>query len=50
MQYNNEQYEETLEPAYCSVDLTEVELVENESGPRENNSALLDVSNVNLFL
>ncbi|XP_031336712.1 voltage-dependent calcium channel subunit alpha-2/delta-3 isoform X2 [Photinus pyralis] len=41
--YNNEQYEESLEPAYSSVDLTEVELVENESGPRENNSALLDL-------
>lgn len=27
-----------------SVDLSEVELIENENGPRENHSALLDVS------
>lgn len=40
------QYEETLEPTYSSVDLTEVELAENENGPRENNSILLDVRNI----
>lgn len=28
---------------YSSIDLTEVELVEHESGPRENHSVLLDV-------
>ncbi|XP_017785728.1 PREDICTED: voltage-dependent calcium channel subunit alpha-2/delta-3 isoform X2 [Nicrophorus vespilloides] len=41
--HNNEQYEDTLEPAYCSVDLTEVELIESENSPRENHSALLDL-------
>ncbi|RZC42869.1 Ankyrin repeat domain containing protein [Asbolus verrucosus] len=40
---NNELYEDTLEPQYVSVDLTEVELVENENGPRENHSVLLDL-------
>ncbi|XP_068916556.1 voltage-dependent calcium channel subunit alpha-2/delta-3 isoform X1 [Tenebrio molitor] len=40
---NNELYEDTLEPQYISVDLTEVELVENENGPRENHSVLLDL-------
>ncbi|KYB29565.1 voltage-dependent calcium channel subunit alpha-2/delta-3 isoform X2 [Tribolium castaneum] len=40
---NNELYDETLEPQYISVDLTEVELVENENGPRENHSVLLDL-------
>ncbi|XP_049817631.1 voltage-dependent calcium channel subunit alpha-2/delta-3 isoform X1 [Aethina tumida] len=40
---NNELYEDTLEPQYISVDLTEVELVENENGPRSNNSILLDL-------
>lgn len=29
---------------YTSIDLTEVELIENENGPRENHSVLLDVS------
>lgn len=50
-QQNNELYEDTLEPQYISVDLTEVELVENENGPRSNNSILLDVSLIppNLF-
>lgn len=43
-QVNNELYEDTLQPQYLSVDLTEVELVENDNGPRENNSVLLDVS------
>lgn len=43
LQYTNELYEDTLEPSYSSVDLTEVELIENENGPRENHSALLDV-------
>ncbi|XP_065165704.1 voltage-dependent calcium channel subunit alpha-2/delta-3 isoform X2 [Atheta coriaria] len=42
--HNNEQYEDTLEPAYCSVDLTELELIETEhERPRENHSALLDL-------
>ncbi|XP_048526284.1 voltage-dependent calcium channel subunit alpha-2/delta-3 isoform X1 [Dendroctonus ponderosae] len=39
----SEKYEQTLEPQYLSVDLSEVELVENENGPRENHSALLDL-------
>lgn len=43
-QENNNLYEDTLEPQYISVDLTEVELVENENGPRENHTVLLDVS------
>ncbi|KDR22779.1 hypothetical protein L798_00618, partial [Zootermopsis nevadensis] len=34
---------ETLKPNYNSVDLTEVELVDMDGGPRENNSLLLDV-------
>jgi hypothetical protein len=37
------QFQETLKPNYNSVDLTEVELVDMEGGPRENNSLLLDV-------
>ncbi|XP_050313474.1 voltage-dependent calcium channel subunit alpha-2/delta-4 [Anthonomus grandis grandis] len=40
---NSDQYEQTLKPQYLSVDLSEVELIENESGPRENHSALLDL-------
>nr|XP_023023561.1 voltage-dependent calcium channel subunit alpha-2/delta-3 [Leptinotarsa decemlineata] len=40
---NNDLYEDTLEPKYISVDLTEVELVENENGPRENHTSLLDL-------
>ncbi|XP_045481988.1 voltage-dependent calcium channel subunit alpha-2/delta-3 isoform X2 [Harmonia axyridis] len=40
---NNDLYQDTLKPQYVSVDLTEVELVENESGPRENHSVLLDL-------
>ncbi|KAG5895094.1 hypothetical protein JTB14_023267 [Gonioctena quinquepunctata] len=40
---NNDLYEDTLEPNYISVDLTEVELVENENGPRENHTILLDL-------
>ncbi|KAL3289880.1 hypothetical protein HHI36_023270 [Cryptolaemus montrouzieri] len=40
---NNELYQDTLKPQYISVDLTEVELVENENGPRENHSVLLDL-------
>ncbi|KAJ8970014.1 hypothetical protein NQ314_001443 [Rhamnusium bicolor] len=40
---NNDLYEDTLEPQYISVDLTEVELVENENGPRENHTVLLDL-------
>ncbi|XP_060516283.1 voltage-dependent calcium channel subunit alpha-2/delta-3 isoform X2 [Cylas formicarius] len=39
----SEQYEDTLEPQYISIDLSEVELTENENGPRENHSALLDL-------
>ncbi|XP_044741537.1 voltage-dependent calcium channel subunit alpha-2/delta-3 [Chrysoperla carnea] len=39
----NNKFEKSLEPEYTSIDLTEVELVENESGPRENNSMLLDL-------
>ncbi|XP_018576080.1 voltage-dependent calcium channel subunit alpha-2/delta-3 isoform X2 [Anoplophora glabripennis] len=40
---NNDLYEDTLEPQYISVDLNEVELVENENGPRENHTVLLDL-------
>uniref|UniRef100_A0A6P7F144 Voltage-dependent calcium channel subunit alpha-2/delta-3 isoform X2 n=1 Tax=Diabrotica virgifera virgifera TaxID=50390 RepID=A0A6P7F144_DIAVI len=40
---NNDLYEDTLEPKYISADLTEVELVENENGPRENHTLLLDL-------
>ncbi|CAH1121282.1 unnamed protein product [Ceutorhynchus assimilis] len=39
----SEKYDETLAPQYLSVDLSEVELVENENGPRENHSVLLDL-------
>ncbi|XP_030748608.1 voltage-dependent calcium channel subunit alpha-2/delta-3 isoform X3 [Sitophilus oryzae] len=39
----SEQYEDSLEPQYISVDLSEAELIENENGPRENHSALLDI-------
>ncbi|XP_066248277.1 voltage-dependent calcium channel subunit alpha-2/delta-3 [Euwallacea similis] len=39
----SEKYEQSLEPQYLSVDLSEVELIENENGPRENHSALLDL-------
>lgn len=42
-QEGNDLYEDTLEPKYISADLTEVELVENETGPRENHTLLLDV-------
>ncbi|KAJ8982828.1 hypothetical protein NQ317_010449 [Molorchus minor] len=42
---NNDLYEDTLEPHYISVDLTEVELVENENGPRENHTVLLELRN-----
>jgi hypothetical protein len=38
------QFQETLKPNYNSVDLTEVELVDMDGGPRENNTFLLDVS------
>ncbi|GJQ67510.1 hypothetical protein Trydic_g5143 [Trypoxylus dichotomus] len=41
--YNNREYEETLKATYISTDLSELELIENESGPRENHSALLDL-------
>lgn len=44
LQKTSETYDHTLEPQYLSVDLSEVELIENENGPRENHSALLDVS------
>lgn len=44
LQYSNKEYEETLQPTYISVDLSELELIENENGPRENHSVLLDVS------
>ncbi|KAJ1526252.1 hypothetical protein ONE63_009407 [Megalurothrips usitatus] len=37
------QFQETLKPEYNSVDLTEVELVDSDGGPRENNSMLLDL-------
>jgi hypothetical protein len=37
------QFQETLKPNYNSVDLTEVELVDMDGGPRENDSLLLDV-------
>jgi hypothetical protein len=37
------QFQETLKPNYNSVDLTEVELVDMDGGPRENNTFLLDV-------
>ena len=33
-----------MEPTTVSVDISELELVENENGPRENHSVLLDVS------
>ncbi|XP_021912831.1 voltage-dependent calcium channel subunit alpha-2/delta-3 isoform X5 [Zootermopsis nevadensis] len=36
-------FQETLKPNYNSVDLTEVELVDMDGGPRENNSLLLDL-------
>ncbi|GFG33999.1 hypothetical protein Cfor_04865 [Coptotermes formosanus] len=36
-------FQETLKPNYNSVDLTEVELVDTEGGPRENNTLLLDL-------
>lgn len=36
-------FQETLKPNYNGVDLTEVELVDTEGGPRENNTALLDL-------
>ncbi|XP_023705860.1 voltage-dependent calcium channel subunit alpha-2/delta-3 isoform X6 [Cryptotermes secundus] len=36
-------FQETLKPNYNSVDLTEVELVDMEGGPRENNTFLLDL-------
>ncbi|XP_067002670.2 voltage-dependent calcium channel subunit alpha-2/delta-3 [Anabrus simplex] len=39
----NGQFQETLKPNYNSVDLTEVELVDSDGGPRENNSLLLDL-------
>ncbi|XP_021912830.1 voltage-dependent calcium channel subunit alpha-2/delta-3 isoform X4 [Zootermopsis nevadensis] len=39
----NGQFQETLKPNYNSVDLTEVELVDMDGGPRENNSLLLDL-------
>nr|XP_022915064.1 voltage-dependent calcium channel subunit alpha-2/delta-3 isoform X1 [Onthophagus taurus] len=41
--YGNRQYESTLEPTYVTVDLSELELVEAENGPRENHSALLEL-------
>ncbi|KAK9758435.1 VWA N-terminal [Popillia japonica] len=41
--YSNKEYEETLQPTYISVDLSELELIENENGPRENHSVLLDL-------
>lgn len=50
LQYNNERYEDTLEPTTVSVDISELELVENENGPRENHSVLLDVSTKNLCI
>lgn len=34
---------------YSSIDLTEVELVEHEGGPRENHSVLLDVITTRLM-
>nr|CAD7262603.1 unnamed protein product [Timema shepardi] len=37
------QFQETLKPEYNSVDLTEVELVDTDGGPRENNTLLLDM-------
>ncbi|XP_049864524.1 voltage-dependent calcium channel subunit alpha-2/delta-3 isoform X3 [Schistocerca gregaria] len=39
----NGQFQETLKPNYNSVDLTEVELVDSDGGPRENNTLLLDL-------
>ncbi|KAL1492838.1 hypothetical protein ABEB36_011020 [Hypothenemus hampei] len=39
----SEKYEQTLEPEYISVDLSEVELIESENGPWGNQSALLDL-------
>ncbi|KAJ9576006.1 hypothetical protein L9F63_007106, partial [Diploptera punctata] len=36
-------FQETLKPNYNSVDLTEVELVDTDGGPRENNTLLLDL-------
>ncbi|XP_052120647.1 voltage-dependent calcium channel subunit alpha-2/delta-4-like [Frankliniella occidentalis] len=36
-------FQDTLKPEYNSVDLTEVELVDSDGGPRENNSMLLDL-------
>nr|CAD7570715.1 unnamed protein product [Timema californicum] len=39
----NGQFQETLKPEYNSVDLTEVELVDTDGGPRENNTLLLDM-------
>ncbi|CAG9816549.1 unnamed protein product [Phaedon cochleariae] len=46
---NNDLYEDTLEPKYTSVDLTEVELVENDNGPRENHTFLLDLRHDMIF-
>ncbi|XP_034240269.1 voltage-dependent calcium channel subunit alpha-2/delta-4 [Thrips palmi] len=40
---NSQQFQDTLKPEYNSVDLTEVELVDSDGGPRENNSMLLDL-------
>ncbi|XP_063239126.1 voltage-dependent calcium channel subunit alpha-2/delta-3 isoform X2 [Bacillus rossius redtenbacheri] len=36
-------FQETLKPDYNGVDLMEVELVDSDGGPRENNTALLDL-------
>jgi hypothetical protein len=38
------QYVERLKPNYNNVDLSEVEIVDSEVYPRDNNSLLLDVS------
>lgn len=43
------QYVEKLKPNYNNVDLSDVEIVDSEVYPRDNNSLLLDVSNECVF-